>query len=437
MLNRLIRDGRIIFATRNSPTAYYIGPEGPAGFEYDKAKAFADAYGMTAEFVIKSSAYEVIEAVRSGEAHIGAAGLTKSEKTGEDLYFSAPYLTVKHQLLCRRGGKIPKSVDALAGTDIHVAAGSGYEEVLRDLKTRYPGLEWVSDYGRSVEELIAQVASSQIECTIADSHVIQINRRYYPELVVALDLSEGHALSWVMPQKSTRLHEAYRLWFQRYEASGELARVHDRYYGHYQVFDYVDIRVFHRRVRSRLPQYRSLFEEVAEEYGFSWTLLAAQAYQESHWNPQAKSPTGVRGMMMLTQRTAQSLGFVSRVCPENSIRGGAQYLAKMLSQVSPNVDENERIWFALAAYNIGMGHIHDAQGLAHELGYNPYVWKEFREVLPLLSQKKYYSGLRYGYARGSEPVTYVQRIREFKDILDQQFNIGTELFRPDDLAAGL
>ena len=186
------------------------------------------------------------------------------------------------------------------------------------------------------------------------------------------------------------------------------------------MFDYVDMRKFKRRIRSRLPKYRSLFEKAGRETGLPWTLLAAQAYQESHWNPGAKSPTGVRGMMMLTRNTARSLGIENRLDAYASIRGGAQYLLRMLKRVPDTVQGKDRLWFALAAYNVGFGHLRDARTLATRQGKNPDLWRDVKAVFPLLMRKKYYKTLRYGYARGTEPVRYVQRIRNYRQVLEQE-----------------
>ena len=150
------------------------------------------------------------------------------------------------------------------------------------------------------------------------------------------------------------------------------------------------------------------------------TLLAAQAYQESHWNRRAKSPTGVRGIMMLTLTTAKEMGVESRLDAAQSIMGGAKYLYQQQKRIPESVTGQDRWWQALAAYNVGMGHLNDARMLARKLDLDPDNWLELRGVLPLLSQKKYYSELKYGRARGTEPVTYVNRVRNYQNILHAQ-----------------
>ncbi|MDT7043903.1 transglycosylase SLT domain-containing protein [Candidatus Nitronereus thalassa] len=180
-----------------------------------------------------------------------------------------------------------------------------------------------------------------------------------------------------------------------------------------------DRKMFFKHLRTRFPRYQEHFQNAAEKYNLPWKLLASQAYQESHWNRRAKSPTGVRGIMMLTRRTAASLGIRNRLDPEKSIYGGARFLARMQQRIPTSVPMPDRRFFALAAYNVGLGHMEDARELAQRIKKNPDHWQDMTEVLPLLSQKKYYRTLRYGKARGHEPVIYVRRIRAYQVLFDQ------------------
>lgn len=187
-----------------------------------------------------------------------------------------------------------------------------------------------------------------------------------------------------------------------------------------KILSLYDRKVFFKHLRTRFPRYQVHFENAAKKYELSWKLLASQAYQESHWNRRARSPTGVRGIMMLTRRTAASLGIRNRLDPVKSIYGGARYLAIMQRRIPPSVPIPDRTFFALASYNVGLGHMKDARILALRKKKNPDRWLDMMQVLPLLSQKKYYRTLPHGYARGREPVKYVQRIRAYQVLLDQK-----------------
>ncbi len=180
-----------------------------------------------------------------------------------------------------------------------------------------------------------------------------------------------------------------------------------------------EVKTFLRHIETRLPSYREEFQQAEKKSGISWMLLAAMAYQESQWNHKAVSPTGVRGIMMLTRSTASDLGIKNRLDPSKSIAGGARYLSYLQKRVPDNIRMPDRMFIALAAYNVGMGHINDARLLADRLGKNSDQWEDLKGILPLLAHKEYYQDLPHRYARGWEPVKYVKRIRAYRNILQQ------------------
>lgn len=180
-----------------------------------------------------------------------------------------------------------------------------------------------------------------------------------------------------------------------------------------------EIKTFLKHITTRLPNYREEFQHAQDTTGIPWVLLASMSYQESKWNRHAISPTGVRGLMMLTRSTAADLGIQNRLDPKKSIAGGARYLSHLYSRLPHTIERPDRMYLALASYNVGIGHVRDARLLSRRLGKNPNQWDDLKEVLPLLAQKKYYKNLPHRYARGWEPVQYVTRIREYQKILDQ------------------
>ena len=414
----------LVVVTRNAPTTWYQGREEAEGPEYDLVRSFAEFHGIPFRIEIVDSIGEVLQWMSEGDAHLAAAGLTDTEERRQQGFIFGPeYLQVQQQVVCRRDhGKLPRKVEDLVGKDIQVIANSSYVERLQELQQDYPDLTWQEVEDASTEQLLEQLWLRQIDCILADSNIVNINRRYYPELLVAFPISEQQSLAWVINDEWQHLVTDIEDWLEQARDTGELAVLHEKYYGHVELFDYVDMRKFIRRIDKRLPKYLDDFKRVAAEHGLDWTLLAAQSYQESHWNARAKSPTGVRGLMMLTLATAKQMGVESRLDPLQSIEGGARYLVRMMKRVPDSVQGEDRLWFALAAYNVGFGHLRDARKLAEKLGKTPDFWVELKEVLPLLSQKKYYKQLQYGYARGSEPVRYVQRIRDYQQVLQQHFS---------------
>ena len=411
--------GELVVLTRNAPTTWYIDPDGePAGPEHDLVVAFAEHLGVAVRFKLLDSIGDILTSLENGEGHLAAAGLTGTDQRQTRFLTGPAYQTVQQQVVCRRGSPLPRNLDELMDRSLMITGSSSYLERLREIRdTTHPELEWETASTTATEIVLQRVWDRKVDCAVADSNIVAINRRYMPELLVAFPLTEGEALTWLLPEGAHSLRDALHDWFRTAENSGLVAMTHARYYAHVEIFDYVDVARFVRRMDSRLARYREAFKRAGEAHGVDWRLLAAQAYQESHWDPAARSPTGVRGMMMLTLRTAKELGVENRLDAGQSIRGGARYLANLKSRLPNSVVDEDRTWLALAAYNIGMGHLYDARSLARELDADPDSWLELREVLPLLADPLYHQSLRYGYARGNEPVHYVRRIRNYEEIL--------------------
>ena len=423
-LSAIKESGTLIVLTRNAPTTWYIGRDGEStGIEHDMAEAFAAYLGVKAEFRVKETVPEILEALVQGEGDLAAAGLTIFEERKQRFRFGPAYQDVTQQVVCRRDNVQPEDVESLIGLNIEVLADSSYARRLQTLKlTQYPELEWTETEDKTTEQLMQDVWERKLDCTVADSNIVDINRRYFPELIAPMNLSKSQALSWAMPQQSKSLQAEVSKWFQQFRDSDRLASLLERYYGFFEAFDYVDIQTYLRRIDDRFPQHQEYFRLAAEKHKVPYSVLAAQGYQESHWNARAISPTGVRGIMMLTLNTARAVGVKNRLDPKQSIFGGANYLSRMMNRFSEEVTGEDRIWLALAAYNIGRAHMHDAQTLARKQGLSPHHWRDIKQVLPLLAQKKYYKDLKYGYARGTEPIRYVQRIREYQYVLENRLD---------------
>jgi membrane-bound lytic murein transglycosylase F len=444
LLDQVLEVGELRVVTRDSPTAYVENPDGPSGPEYDLAKAFADDLGVTLKIESVQSVSEVLPHLMSGKAHMAAAGLSITESRRDYVNFGHPYEMVDMHLIYKLGTGKPRSLQDILGRSIEVVAGTSHADMLVSLQEVYPELVWTENADVEVADLLAKVAEGDVDFTIADSTEFNIQRHFYPDLRVALDLELDGPLAWAFPQRigDSLLARADDFLIE-IDRSGTLARINDRYYGFTDKFDYVGTRNFIRHYESRLPRYRAMFEEAGAQWGVDWRLLAAIGYQESHWRSGAVSPTGVRGIMMLTQDTADYLGLDDRVDPRNSIFGGAQYYARQTERVADSVDEPDRTWMALAAYNVGFNHVKDARQIVEWQGGNPDTWVDISKALPLLAQRKWYSRVPFGYARGWEPVLYVNNIRAYYNIMQwltenedaekREFDIPEELERPQDI----
>ena len=418
LLEQVIDTGRLEVVTRNSPSTYFVGPNGPAGPEFDLVRGFADELGVTLVIETVDSVSEIMPRLMSGEVHMAAAGLSMTESRLEYLDFGHPYNSVDMHLIYKLGTGRPRSIDDVVGRSIEIVAGSSHADMLASLAEAYPGLEWSENADAEVVDLLRKVAAGELDFTVADSTDFNIQRHFYPELRVALDLEIEDPIAWAFRKDDgdSLLRRADRYLIEA-GREGVLAQVHDRYYGHTEKFDYVGTRAFVRHFESRLPRYRQMFEEAGRLHGVDWRLLAAIGYQESHWRSHAVSPTGVRGIMMLTQATADFLDIEDRMDPESSIFGGAEFFAQQLERIPLDVAEPDRTWMALAAYNVGFNHLLDARQIVEWQGGDPDAWVDVSETLPLLARERWYSRVEYGYARGWEPVLYVNNIRNYYNIL--------------------
>jgi len=419
LLQRILAAGELRVVTRNSPDAYYLGSQGPEGPGYDLASQFAEHLGVPMRLYTVRTREAAIEEVAAGRAHIAAAGLSTGVSLPQGAQFGPGYQRVREHLVYRRRTTRPRTVVEAARGEIGVAAGSAHQRTLEDLRLDHPELAWVERAGTDTEEILADVSQGRVQYTLASSTEFALNRSVHPELAVALDLSPERALAWVV---STVGHDHSLLnrvnaFFTLARREGVIAALLDRYYGEDDRFDYLLSRNFMEHVNERLPQYIGWFQEAAAKYNLDWRLLAAMGYQESKWDPHAVSFTGVRGIMQLTEDTAARVGAGDRRDPRSSIFGGARYLATLQKTIPPRIPEPDRTWFAVAAYNVGIGHLEDARILAQAQGRDPDRWEEVREFLPLLSQERWYTRTKRGYARGWEPVRYVDNVQAYLNIL--------------------
>lgn len=422
-LTHITQHKKLVVVTRYAPSIYYTDAEGAAGFEYDLIDAFAKNLNVDLVLRVKHSTSAVLHAIANGEGDIAFAGLEHTQNLQKQFLTSTPYLQVAEQVVCYAQGDLPRKLVDLPQFKILVGSDTAHETRLRVLRQRYPRLSWRVTSDLSREQILEQVSLGKIDCTLAHAHVVQLQQQYAPHLITALTLTEQSDLVAIVHPQGHALQILFSTWLSEQIAQGKLAILEARYFEvePQTLQQHHDIRMFQHRMRQRLPKYRSYFEQAAQQHDLPWTLLAAQAYQESHWNPSARSPTGVRGIMMLTQPTAESLGVDNRLDPQQSIMGGAQYLARLLKRLPTSIPKSERLAFALAAYNVGINHVLDARILARRLGKQTNTWSDMKEVLPLLADKRYYQQLPYGYARGWEPVQFVENVYHYWRLLEQQY----------------
>ncbi len=417
-LDAVLARGELRLVTRPGPIAYYEDARGPNGFEYLLAKKFADSLGVELKVTTADTLANVYHMLGGPNADFAAATLSVTPYRRDHARFSDAYGTTVQKVLYRRGTQPPASIEELVDRQVVVVADSSHEERLADLLADYPQLRWQREPGADMADLMEMVHSGEAEFAIIDDTTYGAHQNFYHNARAAFEISEPQPLAWAFPRHGDdSLARAANAFFTTLRESGYLDELKIRFFTGIEDFSVSSSQVFFKLVASRLPVFEELFKTVAQETAIDWHLLAAIAYQESHWNPAAVSPTGVKGLMMLTRNTAREVKVVDRTDPEQSLRGGAQYFLHLKKRIDERVSEPDRTWFALAAYNIGLGHLEDARLLTQRLGKNPNHWQDVQEHLPLLQKRQYYRTVRYGYARGNEAVIFVRNIRKYLRIL--------------------
>ena len=421
-LNRIKKHGRIIMITDNNAVSYYIYRDEPMGFEYELAKEFADFLDVELE-VVTPGWNSMFQALNSGKGDFVASGLTITQEREKFLLFSQPYMTIQQKFIHHNSRLGIKKIDHLSGKTIHVRERTSYQERLEELKKSGIDIDIKLLPNITTDEIIRMVSEKKIKYTIADSNIALLNRRYYPEIKIGMAIQEEESLGWAVKKENKKLCEQINLFFDKAQDTGILGKIYERYYGRMEVFDYFDLKKFHERITTRLPRYKEFIIRESKKYGFDWRMIAAVVYQESHFNARAKSRTGVRGLMQVTQITAKQMGIKNRLDPEQSLKAGVKYLDIQYKKFKEIDNQHQRLLFSLASYNVGYGHVRDAQKIAEAQGLDKNKWKSLKQTLPLLSERKYYKKTTHGYARGREPVKYIENILIYYDILKNKDNI--------------
>lgn len=429
---KILKHKTLHVITRNAPAIYYEGRHGPMGLEYELAKLFAENLNVELELKVASTRTQILSALDNEYTHIASASLVNTDTRADRYRYSRPYMETTPVVIYRYGSKRPRRVEDIIGKRVAIVSDSFHREELTTLQHQHPNLSWQALDLETID-LLKMVQERELDFAIVTSTELEIQQAYYPRVKKAFDIGDPQKVSWLFPSNTDDILIAKaNAFFTRIEEDGTLLHLKERYFGHLEQLNYVGARTFIKHSNTRLPKYEDAFKAVSQELELDWRLVASIGYQESHWRPHATSPTGVRGLMMLTQITAKEMGIKNRLDPEASIDGGARYFAKIKRRIAKDITEPDRTWLALAAYNVGYGHVEDARILTEKAGKDPDKWVDVKEFLPLLQKKKYYKQTRHGYARGNEPVIYVQNIRRYYDVL----NWLTES-KPDEQAIAL
>lgn len=419
-------NGSIRVATRNTPSSYYIDKSGPAGFEYELAKSFADELGVQVDLIVPDTIDGLFQTITKRDAHIVAAGINVSTVRQNSFEFSTPYAESISTVIYRikQGIPAPVTITDLIGKKTLVLANSIQAEQLKSIKKEHANLNWQETEELTNTDILDKVFTQEVDYAIVDSTVYESQSSFYPGLNSAFTIGKSQPIAWILtPNQDGSLQRAVDAFLSKPQTKELIAQLKTKYFEKRNPLNYFDTVTFKQDMEERLACLEQYFYMAEQETDIDWMLLASIAYQESHWKADAVSPTGVRGIMMLTKAAAKEVNVSDRTDPIQSIRGGAEYLLNVKRKIPERIKEPDHTWFALAGYNVGFGHLEDARVLTQRAKKDPDKWDDVKEFLPLLSKKKYFSTVKYGYARGQEPVQYVANIKKYIELLEWEKQI--------------
>ncbi|MBU0972465.1 MAG: membrane-bound lytic murein transglycosylase MltF [Proteobacteria bacterium] len=418
-IERIRQTGKLRLITANASNTYSYYEGIPTGFEYDLAMEFAKYLNVELD-IVTPGWNNLFAYLDQGMGDFIAAGLAITKERLESAAFSIPYMTIQQRIVHHNRVLAPKKIEDLKSKTFHIRRGTSYHSRLKMIKDSGIDLNYILHDNIATDELIAMVDKREIQFTIADSNIALLNQRYFPDIRIGIPIQEKESLAWAVRKDDAKMLVEINRFFLYANEQGILKRITAKYYENTEDFDVYELKKFHARIETRLPKYKRLIMEESEKYAFDWRLVAAIVYQESHFNPNAKSFTNVQGLMQLTHATAREMGISNRINPSQSIKAGIKYLNRMHQRFGYIEDDYQRMLFSLASYNIGYGHVMDALKIAEEKGLDLASWQTLKTTLPLLSKSRYFETTKHGYARGWEPIQYVERILTYFDILKQK-----------------
>ena len=411
--SRILHNNEIKVVTRFGPSDYYEIKNEENGYTYDVIKGFSDFIGVKLKIVTMDSLDNAINALNNREVDILAnMGITDKVKTSYAYNKVSQYIVYNSKYTIK-----PNKIDDLQDKNIEIIDSISIKNNLESFLESI-SINLIISKEKNIDEILNSIKNNEIKYTVLNNNELAIFNKYFPEIKIGFKIGEDIPSTWAIPENTNyRLEKKLSEYFTQILKTNKLKRFHAKHFTGKIQYTFVGTRSFLTDFLNIFPLYEFYFKKYAGIYGHDWRLLASIGYQESKWDKNAVSYTGVRGLMMLTKNTSKEMDVQDREDPLQSIEGGAKYLRKMLKKIPSTVNPDDRIWYAIAAYNIGLRHIEDAMKMAKDDKVNEGNWYALEPYILRLSQSKYYKNTKYGYARGWETLKYVQNIRQYYDIL--------------------
>ncbi len=416
-VDEIKKRGKLRILTLYSSTSYFIYRGQPMGYEYELASRFAESLGVQTEVIVAENVNRLTQLLLQGKGDVVAYNMPITNQMKDSVIFCGrEYIT--HQVLIQQTHskhKLLKDVTELIGKDIFVIRDTRYHQRLIHLNQELGGGIRIHNIGKdtvTTEDLIEMVSTGKIPYTVADNNIAKLNKTYFENIDVNLNVSFPQRSSWIVDKKNHTLAYALNQWFAKNFQTEGYKAISKRYFE--QSKRATDIPL-PKISRGKISPFDQFFKKYSHEINWDWRLLAAVAFVESKFKPDEESWAGAKGLMQLMPRTAASVGIYGNEVynPESNIQGAVKSI-RALNRVFSEVKDHEiRIKFVLAAYNTGIGHVLDAQALAKKYGKSPLIWDEHvAHYLALKSNPEFYDDpvCKSGYARGEETCRYVKKV---------------------------
>ncbi len=414
-LDSIQRRGTLRVVTDYNTINYFVYKDVAVGYQYELVNTYAKQAGLEVELSVCNDDEQNIEDLEMGKVDIIMTTLIADSTQNERIAFTEPYGKSYQVLVERNNSQIHKDLRSLANDTVSVLTKSFFERTLQNFNDTTDTASIVIDpiEHYDVEQILQLVSEGEVQRTLCMEITARANKWYYPTLVYETKIGNEQDLTWGVRPKATQLLESINTWLTAFKKTPKFKQIYRKYI--------IDPREQHNNIQSTSAStYVDTYEEIIKRHAtdkrYNWILISSVVYQESHFNPKARSWAGATGLMQLMPETARRFGVSDPRDPEQNIEAGIRFLLwidKRLESLVPN--PQERVKFTLAAYNVGLGHIMDAIRLAEVIGLKPDVWYGNVEVALLhKANPAYYSNaaVKHGYCRGTETINYVRSIIE-------------------------
>ncbi|MBN8432427.1 transporter substrate-binding domain-containing protein [Microbulbifer salipaludis] len=410
-LDEIKKRGYVRVVTRNHPGTYYMWKGRILGYEFELAESFAKDLDVRLEIVVAPTHADLLTYVVEGKADIAASLLSATQRRDDQgVDFGRPYMKEKVVVVGEENDKID-SLDDLAGRTLHVRKSSNHYDVALKVKQQVPDVKIeLAPEELNIQQIIDKVADNDYDLTIADDVSVKLEHSWRKNIKELIDLHEDdNVYVWLIREGNPKLQEAVNAFFDKKSTQKKMAVLYTKYF---DAPKRTRPEINEVNENGTISPFDKYVKKYADKYDFDWRLVVAQMFQESTFNPKAKSWVGARGLMQVMPDTGKQIGEKNLFDPETSVRAGIKYLEWLHRKFEDKgISPENMMWFTLASYNAGLGHVYDAQDLAEQKGWDRRVWfNNVENAMLLLSEKKYYEKARYGYARGQEPYDYVRKI---------------------------